>query len=79
MFPGRDEPDYGVFVKQIADALEARGHVISYAVSERRSGGPGKHVRLAGTFAPMWSTRTISFPLGLPPRPQRDYPVPAWC
>jgi glycosyltransferase involved in cell wall biosynthesis len=49
MFPGRDEPDYGVFVKQIADALEARGHVISYAVSERRSGGLGKHVRLAGT------------------------------
>ena len=47
MFPGRDDPDYGVFVKQIADALEARGHEISYAVSDRRSGGPAKHLGLA--------------------------------
>ena len=49
MFPGREDPDYGVFVKQIADALEARGHQISYAVSDRRSGALGKHVRLAGS------------------------------
>ncbi|HYM64738.1 MAG TPA: glycosyltransferase [Gaiellaceae bacterium] len=49
MFPGREEPDYGVFVKQIADALEARGHELCYAVSNRRSGGPAKHVRLAGS------------------------------
>jgi hypothetical protein len=48
MFPGHEEPDYGVFVKQIADALEARGHEISYAVSDRRSGGLGKHARLTG-------------------------------
>jgi glycosyltransferase involved in cell wall biosynthesis len=48
MFPGREDPDYGAFVKQIADALEARGHEISYAVSDRRSGGFAKHVRLAG-------------------------------
>jgi len=49
MFPGREEPDYGVFVKQIADALEARGHEICYAVSDRRSGGLAKHVRLVGS------------------------------
>ncbi len=49
MFPGREDPDYGVFVKQIADALEARGHEISYAVSDRRSGALGKHARLAGS------------------------------
>lgn len=49
MFPGREEPDYGVFVKQIANALEARGHEIFYAVSDRRSGGLAKHVRLAGS------------------------------
>jgi glycosyltransferase involved in cell wall biosynthesis len=49
MFPGHEEPDYGVFVKQIADALEARGHEISYAVSDRRSGGLGKHARLTGS------------------------------
>jgi glycosyltransferase involved in cell wall biosynthesis len=47
MFPGREDPDYGVFVKQIAEALEARGHEISYAVSDRRSGGLAKHARLA--------------------------------
>jgi glycosyltransferase involved in cell wall biosynthesis len=49
MFPGNEEPDYGVFVKQIADALDARGHEISYAVSDRRSGGLGKHARLTGS------------------------------
>jgi glycosyltransferase involved in cell wall biosynthesis len=48
MFPGREDPDFGVFVKQIADALEARGHEIAYAVSDRRSGGFAKQVRLAG-------------------------------
>jgi glycosyltransferase involved in cell wall biosynthesis len=47
MFPGREDPDFGVFVKQIADALEARGHEIAYAVSDGRSGRFAKHARLA--------------------------------
>ena len=49
MFPGPEEPDFGVFVKQIAEALETRGHEISYAVSDHRSGGLGKHARLTSS------------------------------
>ncbi|MGI8606938.1 MAG: glycosyltransferase [Gaiellaceae bacterium] len=36
-------------MKQIAEALEARGHEILYAVSDRRSGGLAKQVRLAAS------------------------------
>ena len=32
MYPGPDAPDHGVFVKQIADALEERGHELERAV-----------------------------------------------
>jgi glycosyltransferase involved in cell wall biosynthesis len=47
MFPGSREPDYGIFVKQIADELERLGHDLRYVVSDRRAGSPGKHVGLA--------------------------------
>ena len=47
MFPGRADPDYGVFVKQIADELESQGHELAYAVTDRRSGSAGKQTRLA--------------------------------
>ena len=46
MFPGPDDPDYGAFVAQLADALERRGHAIERAVLDRRAGGRRKWVRL---------------------------------
>jgi glycosyltransferase involved in cell wall biosynthesis len=58
MFPGSREPDYGIFVKQIADELERLGHDLRYAVSDRRTGSLGKHVRLtAGALAAARSFR----------------------
>lgn len=47
MFPSAEEPDYGVFVKQLADELEGLGHELRYAVSSRRAGSLPKHLRLA--------------------------------
>jgi glycosyltransferase involved in cell wall biosynthesis len=46
MFPSAQEPDYGVFVKQLADGLERLGHELDYAVSDRRAGSHVKHARL---------------------------------
>jgi D-inositol-3-phosphate glycosyltransferase len=46
MFPSSREPDFGIFVKQIADELERLGHDLRYVVSDRRGGSVGKHVRL---------------------------------
>jgi glycosyltransferase involved in cell wall biosynthesis len=46
LFPSTREPDYGVFVKQVADGLEQLGHDLRYAVSDRRGGSALKHVRL---------------------------------
>jgi glycosyltransferase involved in cell wall biosynthesis len=46
LYPSAREPDYGVFVKQIADGLESLGHDLSYAVSDRRAGSAVKHARL---------------------------------
>ena len=52
MYPGPDEPDYGVFVRSLEQALAARGHTIERAVLTSRGGGKAKYVRLAGrTFA----------------------------
>jgi glycosyltransferase involved in cell wall biosynthesis len=39
MYPGPGAPDHGVFVKQLADALEDRGHALERAVLTTRAGG----------------------------------------
>jgi glycosyltransferase involved in cell wall biosynthesis len=46
MYPGPDDPDLGVFVKQLADQLRARGHEIDRAVIDRREGGRARYLRL---------------------------------
>jgi glycosyltransferase involved in cell wall biosynthesis len=47
MYPGPDDPDLGVFVRQIEEALRVRGHELERAVVDRRGGGPVRHVELA--------------------------------
>jgi glycosyltransferase involved in cell wall biosynthesis len=47
MYPGPDDPDLGVFVAQIADALERRGHEVDRAVLDRRAGGKLRYLELA--------------------------------
>ncbi len=47
MYPGQAEPDYGVFVKQMQEALERRGHEVERAVLTSRGGGKAKYARLA--------------------------------
>src|SRR5947209_9225545 len=47
MYPGASEPDYGVFVRGLEQALTARGHTIERAVLTTRQGGKPKYVRLA--------------------------------
>ena len=46
MYPGPDDPDLGVFVRQLEDALRDRGHEFALAVVDRRAGGRNRHVRL---------------------------------
>jgi glycosyltransferase involved in cell wall biosynthesis len=51
MYPGAEEPDYGVFVRDLADAVERRGHEIERVVVDRRGAGLGKYLGLArGSF-----------------------------
>lgn len=47
MYPGPDDPDLGVFVAQLARALEERGHQIDRAVIDRRAGGKRRYLQLA--------------------------------
>jgi glycosyltransferase involved in cell wall biosynthesis len=47
MYPGPDDPDLGVFVAQLADALERRGHEVDRAVLDRRAGGKRRYLELA--------------------------------
>jgi glycosyltransferase involved in cell wall biosynthesis len=47
MYPGPDDPDLGVFVAQMADALERRGHEVDRAVLDRRAGGKARYLELA--------------------------------
>src|SRR5205809_8090295 len=47
MYPGDSEPDYGVFVRGLEQALTARGHTIERAVLTSRQGGKAKYARLA--------------------------------
>jgi glycosyltransferase involved in cell wall biosynthesis len=48
MYPGDSEPDYGVFVRGLEQALAARGHTIERAVLTSRGGGKAKYARLSG-------------------------------
>jgi len=51
MYPGPKAPDLGVFVKQIADALEQEGHEVERVVIDRRGGTPAKYGLLAARAA----------------------------
>ena len=46
MYPGRDDPDFGPFVKQIADELERHGHELVRAVVNKRAGSVKKQARM---------------------------------
>ena len=47
MYPGPDDPDLGVFVAQLEDALAARGHELERAVLDTRAGGNRRYLTLA--------------------------------
>jgi glycosyltransferase involved in cell wall biosynthesis len=47
MYPGPEDPDLGVFVAQIEQALAERGHVVERAVLESRGGGKKRYAILA--------------------------------
>src|SRR5918995_1247604 len=46
MYPSAAAPDFGAFVKQVADELERQGHDLARAVIDRRGGSRAKYVRL---------------------------------
>jgi len=46
MYPGADAPDLGVFVRDLEQALEARGHTIDRAVLDTRTGGKRRYLDL---------------------------------
>ena len=46
MYPGPTAPDLGVFVSDLASALEERGHELEYAVIDRRGGSRAKYLEL---------------------------------
>src|SRR5215510_11623479 len=54
MYPGPSDPDLGVFVRGLEEALAARGHVVERAVLDRRGRGKLKYVELCR------NTRVIS-------------------
>jgi glycosyltransferase involved in cell wall biosynthesis len=47
MYPGPDDPDLGVFVRQVERALADRGHEVERAVLDRRAGGKRRYLALA--------------------------------
>jgi glycosyltransferase involved in cell wall biosynthesis len=47
MYPGPADPDLGVFVRSLEEALAARGHVVERAVLDRRGRGKRKYLALA--------------------------------
>jgi glycosyltransferase involved in cell wall biosynthesis len=47
MYPGPDDPDLGVFVRDLETALTARGHLVDRAVLDRRAGGKRRYAELA--------------------------------
>jgi glycosyltransferase involved in cell wall biosynthesis len=46
MYPGPADPDLGVFVAQLADAVRDRGHEVELAVLDRRGGGKRRFLEL---------------------------------
>ena len=46
MYPGPEDPDYGTFVRGLAEALEQEGHELARAVVDRRSGSLRKQAGL---------------------------------
>jgi glycosyltransferase involved in cell wall biosynthesis len=46
MWPGPRDPDYGVFVEQVAEGLRAMGHELRLAVVDHRGGSKAKQLRL---------------------------------
>ncbi|MDQ3865437.1 MAG: glycosyltransferase [Actinomycetota bacterium] len=48
MYPGAADPDFGTFVKGMADEIERQGHDVARAVVDRRAGSVGKQLALAG-------------------------------
>src|SRR5438105_7691769 len=44
MYPGPADPDLGVFVRGLEQALAARGHVVERAVLDRRRGGKRRYL-----------------------------------
>ncbi|HEU4449469.1 MAG TPA: glycosyltransferase [Gaiellaceae bacterium] len=48
MYPGPADPDFGIFVADMARELERRGHELRYAVSARRG---GSHLKSAALLA----------------------------
>ena len=61
MYPGPDDPDLGVFVRQLELALRERGHEIELAVLDRRGGGKlrfpelRRKIRAAGPHDVTWA------------------------
>ena len=47
MYPGPDDPDFGVFVQDLEHALVERGNDVERVVMDRRDGGRGRYVDLA--------------------------------
>jgi glycosyltransferase involved in cell wall biosynthesis len=47
MYPGRTDPDLGVFVRGLENALVARGHTVERAVLDRRGVGKQKYLALS--------------------------------
>jgi glycosyltransferase involved in cell wall biosynthesis len=47
MYPGPADPDLGVFVRQLEEALRDRGHELERAVLDRRGGGKARYLALA--------------------------------
>jgi glycosyltransferase involved in cell wall biosynthesis len=47
MYPGPEDPDFGIFVQGLEQALLVRGHEIERAVIDRRAGGKRRYVDLA--------------------------------
>ena len=54
MYPGPTDPDLGVFVRSLEDALVARGHEVERAVLNRRGRGKQKYLELT------WKTRAAA-------------------
>jgi glycosyltransferase involved in cell wall biosynthesis len=47
MYPGPADPDLGVFVRNLEEALASRGHVVERAVLDRRGGSKRKYLTLS--------------------------------